>query len=170
MTRPLLLIDVDGPLNPHARSNRKKGREKIYTRYRLLGYDVWLWRWHGEELLKLADSYELVWCTTWEHQANELIGPKIGLPDLPVINFPASPSKPDARLYFKTPTVIEYAAGRPFAWIDDEVTKWDIEYVETLHGGPAKLIPVDPGTGLTQTHFDQLAAWAASLPREEQTT
>lgn len=166
MTRPLLLIDVDGPLNPYAQSERKKARDKVFTRYLMLCYKVWLRRWHGEELLKLAEVYDLVWCTTWEHNANKLIGPKIGLPDLPVIEFPAPPSKPDARLYFKTPTVVEYAAGRPFAWIDDEVTHWDVDYVGVCHDGPSFLLPVDPATGLLQDHFDRLAAWAASLLKD----
>lgn len=166
MTRPLLLIDVDGPLNPYARSNRQLRKDPQFTLYKLLGFPVGLARGHGEELLKLADAFELTWCTTWEHEANRLIGPKIGLPDLPVIVFPKSLSDHDVRVYFKTPTVIEYAAGRPFAWVDDEISQWDDQYVNKHHDGPAKLMKIDPATGLTQWHFDQLAAWAARLALE----
>lgn len=168
MTRPLLLIDVDGPLNPYARSNRQLRKDPAFTLYKLLGFPVGLARWHGEELLKLAEHYDLVWCTTWEHRANDLIGPKIGLPDLPVVEFPASPRKPDARIYFKTPTVITYTAGRPFAWVDDEISQWDDQYIGEHHGGRSKLMKIDPVTGLTQEHFDELTAWAPTLTKEKQ--
>lgn len=90
--KSLLLIDVDGPLNPWAasgRTNQKNG----YTRYRIDGYTVYLKRAHGQQLLALTDVFDLVWCTTWEHQANIEIGPRIGLPELPVIEFPKSPVK-----------------------------------------------------------------------------
>lgn len=175
--KPLLLIDVDGPLNPYARSNnqlRKTGSSKSNTPveerfhlYKLLGFKVWLNRWHGEQLLTLADRFELAWCTTWEHNANSLIGPRIGLPKLPVIEFPDSPSKPSARIYFKTPYVIQYAAGRPFAWLDDEISSWDEKYIQQHHNGPALLLWVDPITGLQQTHFAELADWAAEVASTE---
>lgn len=167
MTRPLLLIDVDGPLNPYASSGNQIRKDKRYHRYRLLGFVVWLNRWHGAELKKLP--YDLVWCTTWGHDANNLIGPRIGLPKLPVIEFPECLNDHDARVYFKTPTVIEYAAGRPFAWIDDEISKWDYEYIKKHHDGPSNVMYVDPCTGLTEHHFAALTEWADTLTLVEET-
>ena len=38
---------------------------------------------HGELLTSLADSYELVWATAWEHNANRLICPVLALPNCP---------------------------------------------------------------------------------------
>lgn len=163
--KPLLMIDVDGPLNPYANSNNQLRKGKQFHVYKLLGFKVWLSRWHGEELNKLADTFELTWCTTWEHDANSLIGPRIGLPELPVIEFDKTwklPSRGDGT-YFKTHDVVKYAAGRPFAWVDDEISTHDDLYVAAFHDGPAKLLKIDPVTGLMAQDFDTLSDWAASL-------
>jgi hypothetical protein len=161
--KPLLLIDVDGPLNPYANSHNQLRKGKVFHQYKLLGFKVWLSQWHGEELMKLADLYELAWCTTWEHDANSLIGPRIGLPKLPVIEFPSSPSKPDARLYFKTAYVSAYAAGRPFAWVDDEVSQWDDRYLSENCKAPFLLRKIDPAVGLAETDFTVLREWAEGV-------
>lgn len=167
---PLLLIDVDGPLNPYGNSNNQLRKGKEFRLHKLHGFKVWLNRWHGEQLLKLADAFELVWCTTWEHDANALIGPRIGLPDLPVIEFDKTwhlPSRGDGT-YFKTHEVVEYAAGRSFAWVDDEITAYDEQYVTEHHDGHAKLLQISPVEGLRQPDFDTLAAWAAALEVDAQ--
>ncbi len=163
-SRPLLLIDVDGPLNPYATSNRQHRRDKIYREYKLNGFHVWLNRAHGEQLIALADRFELTWCTTWEHDANTLIGPRIGLPQLPVLEFDKRRVIWRGGKYFKTHEIVAFAAGRSFAWIDDEITDVDREYVTAHHGGPALLHHVDPRLGLLPDDFDALAKWAAPLP------
>lgn len=159
--KPMLLIDVDGPLNPYAASNRTNHRAG-YRKYRIQEYPVHLKRAHGDELKRLADLYELVWCTTWEHAANTDIGPKIGLPPLPVIDFqqllPDQPPIPG--LFWKTAPVIEYAAGRPFAWIDDDIGALDTDHVRKHHSGPALMRRIDPFTGLTEKDFTILREWA----------
>src|SRR5690349_9172578 len=82
--RPYLLLDVDGPLNPY----RAKMIPPGYALHDIHeGEKTWtllLSQQHGVELNALATSYELVWATTWEHGANRLIAPRLGLPDLPV--------------------------------------------------------------------------------------
>jgi hypothetical protein len=73
---------------------------------------------------------DLVWATTWEDQANAEIAPRIGLPRLPVVNWP-EPSDEDERedqwfgLCWKTRTLVAWANQRPFAWVDDEITDAD---------------------------------------------
>lgn len=156
--KPFLMIDVDGPLNPWAATNSK--RPKMYRRYRIDQYVVWLAREHGRELNGLADVFDLVWCTTWEHQANTDIGPKIGLPKLPVIVFPNPHDRPNARLHWKTASIRVYVDGRPFAWVDDEVSRWDEQYLQDVHESPVMLRKIDPAVGLTDTDFVELREWA----------
>jgi len=40
----------------------------------------------GPRLLALPG--ELVWATTWQGEANEVIAPRLGLPGLPVVTWP----------------------------------------------------------------------------------
>jgi hypothetical protein len=162
--KPLLLIDVDGPLNPWAATNSK--RPKMYRRYRIDGYVVWLARQHGEELNKLTDVFDLVWCTTWEHQANTDIGPKIGLPKLPVIEFKRLlekfPVPPEPGLHWKTAAITAYAIAheRPFCWVDDEVDAKDGIYFARWQPNPFLTKKIDPAVGLTNDDFAELREWA----------
>jgi hypothetical protein len=180
--QPILLIDVDGPLNPYAAKPTQ--RPDGYTTHRLLPQSwvaeqrslltmlgmpnkrvkplrVWLNPDHGPALAALP--FALVWATTWEHEANEYIGPVLGLPELPVITWPESRTEPDGGLYWKTPEIVAWAAGRPFAWIDDEITDADQDWVRDRHDGPALLRRIDPAVGLTDDDFVALAAWAEAM-------
>lgn len=153
----ILFLDVDGPLNPY-RSTQRRSRYRAWT---LNGSHVLLNPSHGPALLDLP--FELVWCTTWEHDANTHIAPRLGLPHLPVCEFPDEVDDAPHTVGFKTPDIIDYAAGRPFAWVDDEITDADRAWVATRHDGPALLHWVDPAVGLEKSDFEALAAWARTL-------
>ncbi|WEH30591.1 hypothetical protein [Streptomyces sp. AM 3-1-1] len=99
--RPLLLIDVDGPLNPYrARWARRHGyashrmwpsvwsaRHAEGSRALRRGLRVRLRAADGPRLLALP--YTPVWATTWAHEANEMIAPALGIEEpLPVIDWP----------------------------------------------------------------------------------
>lgn len=76
---------------------------------------------HGGRLLALP--YELTWATAWMHEANTMIAPHIGLPgDLPVIEWPELFADDPDGLFWKTRPLLDWAAGRPFAWVDDMIT------------------------------------------------
>ncbi|MDK0518482.1 hypothetical protein [Streptomyces sp. ML-6] len=165
--KPLLLIDIDGPLNPYL-ALAHPGAPAGYTRHpmRPTGWDqgpplpVLLNPDHGRALRALAGRYELVWATTWKGEANQWVGPRLGLPPLPYIDWPAMHGDAPAGTYWKTQYVVEYAAGRPFAWIDDEITLRDREWI-LGHGVTEALLRwVDPGLGLLPDDFAALAAWA----------
>lgn len=172
--RPLLLIDVDGPLNPYAAKPTQ--RPEGYTTHRMMTDSwrargarkplrVWLNPGHGPALTALP--YELAWCTTWLDEANEWIGPHLGLPVLPVVPFQELWSPRSDGTFWKTWDVVRWAEGRPFAWIDDEITDTDREYVAGVHQGPALLLTISPRTGLLPEHFEQLADWATNLAAAE---
>lgn len=63
--------------------------------------------------------------------------------------------------FWKTQYILEYAGERPFAWIDDDITAMDREYVERHHPAHALLRRIDERIGLVREDFDALAAWAA---------
>ncbi|MEU6401945.1 hypothetical protein [Streptomyces sp. NPDC046985] len=164
MSRPLLFLDVDGPLNPWAA--RPERRPEGYTTIRVAlepgrPLRVWLNPSHGPALLDLG--CELCWATTWMDAANRWIGPVVGLPELPYVDFGAGlfASRPDG-VHWKTEAIVEYAAGRPFAWVDDEQSPADTAYVGAAHPAPALLHHVDPRLGLRETDFATLARFAAA--------
>ncbi|MER6126089.1 hypothetical protein ABT173_26395 [Streptomyces sp. NPDC001795] len=173
--RPLLLLDVDGPLNPfRAAYLRHRGyvtrrlhpanwsaRQKPGSRRLRRGLRVRLHPGHGARLLALP--YELAWATTWMHEANEMIAPVIGLPELPVIEWPELFARDPEGLYWKTRTIVEWAAGRPFVWVDDMITDLDVQHVTDHHDGRALLLPVDARRGLGAREFAELEQWARSL-------
>ncbi|GLW14735.1 hypothetical protein Stsp01_14780 [Streptomyces sp. NBRC 13847] len=54
---------------------------------------------------------------------------------------------------------MEKAAGRPFAWVDDEITDTDRAWVSAHHPGQALLHRVDPRRGLTDPDYVALGVW-----------
>ncbi|GIH74111.1 HAD domain-containing protein [Planobispora longispora] len=169
--RPFLLLDVDGPLNPYAAKPERRPAGYTTHRMRPEGWDdprlrplrVWLNPDHGPALLALP--YDLVWATTWRHEANAWIAPRLGLPPLPVVDWPELHSAArDDGVHWKTRRLVEWAAGRAFAWVDDEIGDADRAFVAAHRSGPALLHRVDPRIGLLPGDFAALAAWARRAP------
>lgn len=93
-------------------------------------------------------------------EANECVAPRLGLPELPVVFWP-EPSEEDGRggIHWKTRALLEHAAGRPFIWVDDEITGADRAWIADRHPDRALLHRVDPGRGLTEADLGVLRAW-----------
>ncbi|WP_169312500.1 HAD domain-containing protein [Nakamurella multipartita] len=158
MTRPALLLDVDGVLNPYAAPANRRPGDYLTHRYPMPGHRrplrVWLNPGHGQMLLASTDRFDLTWATTWQHAANDWIGPRIGLPKLPVITFDPVPPTPTTiphagpGVHWKTATVARAMAGRFFVWIDDETTDADAAYLAARHTAGAAVYRIDPAVGL----------------------
>ncbi|SEK23010.1 hypothetical protein [Streptacidiphilus jiangxiensis] len=185
--RPLLLldvdvdVDVDGPLNPFG--GMPDTRPAGFTEHFLMPPTwaaleelriaaaarprepapllVWVNPDHGRQLMALP--FDLVWATTWEAEANDYIAPLIGLPDLPFISWQRPRPVTRGGGCWKTPEVVAWAAGRPFAWVDDEITDTDQDEVARTHPARAMLHRVDARSGLTEDDFAALSAWAAAI-------
>lgn len=154
--RPLLLLDVDGPLNPHRAKTVPPGYQPHEITEGAKTWRVLLNQHHGVELNALADTFDLAWATSWEHGANRLLSPLLGLPnDLPVIIWPSR--EPVRRGSWKTPYVANWVGDRPFVWVDDDVDDFDVTYFAEDH----QLVHrVDASTGLTPDDFAAIRAWA----------
>jgi hypothetical protein len=170
---PILLLDVDGPLNPYAAKATQRPEGYETHRMRPSGFlmqnalRVWLNPLHGEKLLNLG--YDLVWATMWEDEANEWIAPHIGLPELPFISFKGASWFGNGDLYVKTKTIAqtmnEEYAGVPFIWIDDETTAADTNYLRNNCPVRSKIFTINPRIGLLDRDFDEIKAYKAKLMR-----
>jgi hypothetical protein len=149
---PLLLLDVDGVLNPYAAPACPPG----YTEHDLFPGEepVRLCPAHGPWLQELAARFQIVWATGWGENANRLLVPLLRLPALPVISFPV-PFDPRDKL----PAIVRYAENRPLVWIDDMLASEAFTWAGQRRP-PALLISIDPAEGLTRPVIDQALQWA----------
>lgn len=158
--RPLLFLDVDGPLIPFGTPpTRHPDRPQSPQQVSSATANPLLARLnpeHGRRLSQLP--CDLIWATTWMADANEVIAPALGLPELPMVTWPDEDEQ-DSRLHWKTRGLVDWAAGRPFVWVDDEITDADRVWVAAHHRGQALLHRVDPRAGLADTDFAVIEQW-----------
>jgi len=155
--RPILFLDVDGPLLPFG-GNAQLGPRDSSTGTHLARLDPTV----GPRLTALA--CELVWATAWEDDANTEIAPRIGLPQLPVVNWPDSCDEHEREdewlgLHWKTRHLVDWAAGRPFVWVDDEITDDDTTWATANHPTRVLLHRVESSRGLIDEDFTILDHW-----------
>jgi hypothetical protein len=178
---PWLFLDVDGPLNPFA--GMPDDRPPGYCAYRLMPpswetaererlsawgrphleptlLPIWLNPAHGPPLTALP--FQLAWASTWGNEANEFISPLLGLPSLPFVEWSTPRRTRRGGPLWKTPEIVAWAEGRPFAWLDDEISDADRNWATQHYDGPALLRYVNPRLGLQADDFEALAEWAAS--------
>lgn len=168
--RPLLLMDVDGPMNPfRADWFVQRAPAEGYEFHNLAPWGFQTYRValnpeHGRRLLELAPTYDLAWASTWEEEANRLISPILGLPsDLPVVSLPR-PGVWMSRRCWKAEPIVEWVGDRPFAWFDDEInwpTRLWLKNQDGLGRNLALRVPAE--VGLTDTDFDVLRAFAEKV-------
>lgn len=140
-----LLLDVDGVLDPcfsNGSWRKRNGRDGWIQRYAVVDgqqYKQFLCRYHGKWLTDAAQEADaqLVWATTWNEDANSHVGPKLGLPRLPVIEVEPG-KKPEAVAAWAKENDATYA------WLDDD---YKVVTSPLLAG---KVVWVDPRVGLTE--------------------
>lgn len=158
---------LGGPLNPYAERPERLSEGFTVHRMHPTGFEtgkglrVALKPSHGASLLALGA--ELLWATTWEHEANEWIGPHIGLPELPVITFPEPDYWNPERLYWKTKRIVQWMndnrTGIPFLWLDDEITKRDNMWIADFAAPGSIAMAISPKTGITDEHLEKIKEW-----------
>lgn len=165
----LLLLDVDGPLNPWS-GKAWKLRRSGFTEIEVpdgtgVDYRVWLNPELGARLATAMDELGLrgVWCTTWGELANAEISPRLGLPRLEVVPLTRRPESgrafsKEGWLFWKTPQVVEWAQGRRFFWLDDELRRIDERYLGR-HAPNSLGCPVNPSTGVRAADLARLYRW-----------
>lgn len=186
-TKALLFLDVDGPLNPwNAKNNQRpegygtiylSSDDRVFDKKRKTYIRVWLNKDHGTQLADLADlGYKVTWATKWNNLANDVICDYYGVDpyDVAVVSEAAEVwcggwgvhFKGCDCLHSKTKTLLEYANGRPFVWVDDESTQRDVAWLADNATQDHLVLTVSARTGLTDEHFTILKNWIEALPVE----
>jgi hypothetical protein len=152
--KPLLFVDIDGVISlfGFAADRRPAG-----TWLNVDGVLHLISATASEHLLRLARTFELVWCSGWEDKADEHLVHALRLPARPAfLTFSAAPSA----AHWKLATVIEHAGTRPVAWIDDAFDDACRAWA-AARAQPTLLVPTDAAVGLTAEHVEALEEWAA---------
>lgn len=154
---PPLFVDVDGVLSLFGFAPRSAPAGSWHL---VDGIAHLLSATAGRDLLRLSDSFELVWCTGWDERANEHLPHLLGLPG----PFPALVLD-DASMASKRAAIDAWAPGRPCAWIDDRLDG-ACEAWAAARPAPTLLVRTEPATGLGDREVAALEAFAASLRTE----
>jgi hypothetical protein len=156
--RPLLLADVDGVVCPYADELADPAAAGLEVA--TVGYTrVWLSHDIRQHLKRLAELFQLVWCTGWEDHAAEFLAPFLGLPPMPVIHF-EEPAEEDG--HWKWPGIEAFVGDRSFAWIDDEIGHADLARAGR-RTSPTMLVRIEGTHGLNELHVEQLERFAETV-------
>ncbi|MFI1185132.1 HAD domain-containing protein [Streptomyces californicus] len=175
MRPPCLLLDIDGVLIPfpdeHGSTTPTHVRHDVVPAGRSADnpVTVWLDPDHGCLLMDVIRTGLLapVWCTSWRQDATTLIGPLLGLPNLPYIDLPQpriTTSHPNGYLW-KRDYVEAWLADAPAVWIDDDFTGLDHAWAmeRSARGRATLLIQPAARLGLQPEHLAEAVGWASHL-------
>jgi hypothetical protein len=158
VTRPLLLIDVDGVLSVFG-----GGRADPATLVPTLvdGVPHLLSRTAAAALQELVGEFECVWCTGWKDRADSYLPLLLELPrGWPFIRFAGAPNHGG---HWKLGGIDAFAGpDRPLAWIDDHHDDACHAWA-TARPGATLLITTEPDLGLTAAQAARARAWIGTL-------
>jgi hypothetical protein len=149
--RPLLLLDIDGVLNPFAAQTIPDG---YVERHLFDGDPVLVNVRHGDWIRELAAVFDVVWVSGWGEDANRVLAPLLRLAALPVVPLPSAPFAATA----KVSAVAAFAGQLPAVWIDDALTEAARVWAAGRRAATL-LIPTNPAVGWTRRHVDQALRW-----------
>ena len=153
--RPILFVDVDGVISLFGferHSDPPGSFHMVDGIVHCIGSSA------AARLARLAGVYELVWATGWEEKANEYLVHLLEMEsELPVLTFDGRVRPGSA--HWKLDAIEEHAAGRPAAWIDDNLDDECRAWAER-RDAPTLLVQTECAVGIDEEHVELLLSWA----------
>jgi hypothetical protein len=117
--------------------------------------------------LLTTEDVEGIWASSWQADADTIIGPKLGIPPLgfvPLGRPNITTSHPRGYLWKRDP-VEAWLAGRPAVWIDDDFTHLDHSWAAARNtaGIPTLLVQPNPRIGLRREDILTVRAWLMNV-------
>jgi hypothetical protein len=151
--RPLLLLDIDGVLDPWAATACPDGFEE-HVLFPADEQPHRFARHHSRWIRDLDRRFEIAWASAWGMVANDLVGPILGLPTFAWVPYPEDPWPPES----KVPSIAAFVGDRAVAWVDDVIGD-DAHDWASGRAAPTLLVETDPAIGLTLDHLATLRRW-----------
>lgn len=197
MRRAVWFLDVDGVLAPMRRKRRLPDGTPHHTDWRRIRDTHPVGGWLGDlhysaavaSLIRRAHrggEVEVRWLTTWEEEANQVLAPALGLPDLAWSRRhewegvgSAEQGHAPGPAWWKAQVIKEFLRtdDRAVLWCDDEITVRDAAHAEDDPSGrgflgawaaeyPLRLLTVSPGEdyGLTAADLQTITGWLRAAP------
>jgi hypothetical protein len=132
--RPVVALDLDGVLNPTVRRSGLVAHRVTlvdedlpatpFVRRSPLGDDLEVTVHVSERLSGWVDALreyaDVVWASTWEHLADEVYAPLLGIADLGHLShLDVAPEPGEDASQWKARALHQRFAGRPICWVDD---------------------------------------------------
>ena len=174
MSKPALLLDVDGVLNAIPEYVGPPG----YTVHVIDGYVIHLHEQIAAMVAELERHYDIWWFTLWNHRAAMLMGPYVGLEEAPHLHTSWQAGReamreqgyPEAAidflLYAKTPLLPRHLGLEDrWVWIDDSHGLDDHRYLtrEGFDAANFRLLRTDQRVGLTWADVERAVGLLAEL-------
>lgn len=173
MNRPLLYMDVDGVINAWAaRGDHPENFELTFAAVAAdgRGYPMRVPVGTRERVGVLQARFEIVWATTWAHDAVRVLAPQFGFGgDWPVLELDGverHPLAPRPRMSGphtpKLSPILHHAGDRPLVWVDDEMTRDAMQAISRRNRdvAPSLIVKPKPAGGLADRHMRHLIAFA----------
>ncbi len=186
MTRPLVLLDVDGVLNAVPYFGRSEAWADWQVGEAAAAGSRFRITWSPSvvnAVLSWRESADVQWLTTWGHDANASLRHLVGLPELPVAGThedaadpagaadaeagahaavtPAAPDPLTGR-WWKFDVVrrlVQECPDRRIVWIDDDLARQEDIRTWMRRTAQCLLVAPEPSSGLTSAHLDSVAAF-----------
>lgn len=159
MTRPVILLDIDGTCSPMCASDQLPARWAPWVRSQFGWNKGWTSTALGTALHELAQVADVQWCTGWESEGTAY-GAALGL-DAPWVPLGSG----GAGRMWKLSAVDTALPDRPVWWIDDEhddsSNVWAAD--RAARGVATTVVACDPNVGVTADDVAAAARWVEQL-------